>query len=176
MQTIRWNTHTVFAQGLTHACRMSTSCLTTCAQCGSEGIGLLRCSRCKQAAYCHAVCQKAHWQAHKLSCKKCVTKDQQAVSEAGATASHVQAASEKPLCDNPPARIKETSDVQQLLDSQKPGGDSMWCPISNSAEVFTDLCSKLGAWVALSSQIPQGPSGFPRVLKLLVIIINNTQE
>eukprot|EP00741_Cyanophora_paradoxa_P013308 tig00020684_g12851.t1 len=42
-----------------------------CDACGSldDGAGLLLCSACRQARYCGAGCQRAHWPAHKAACK-----------------------------------------------------------------------------------------------------------
>lgn len=40
-----------------------------CAACGAAGRGLRKCGRCRAVVYCDAVCQKAHWQAHKRSCR-----------------------------------------------------------------------------------------------------------
>lgn len=39
-----------------------------CYKCGKGG-NLMRCARCKSAAYCSATCQKADWSIHKLGCK-----------------------------------------------------------------------------------------------------------
>ncbi|KAJ1478795.1 hypothetical protein T484DRAFT_1960341 [Baffinella frigidus] len=41
---------------------------TCCAHCGKRGSSLNRCSRCKQAFYCGAECQKAGWKLHKAAC------------------------------------------------------------------------------------------------------------
>jgi len=40
----------------------------SCAKCGKQGAGFKRCSRCKQACYCEAACQKADWKRHKTTC------------------------------------------------------------------------------------------------------------
>ncbi|CAA7259328.1 unnamed protein product [Cyclocybe aegerita] len=41
-----------------------------CANCGGPGKpSLLTCGRCKDAQYCSATCQKAHWKAHKPKCR-----------------------------------------------------------------------------------------------------------
>jgi len=40
----------------------------SCADCGKKGVGFKRCSRCKQASYCGAACQNAHWKRHKKDC------------------------------------------------------------------------------------------------------------
>ena len=40
----------------------------SCAHCGKHGTGFKRCSRCKQASYCGAACQNAHWKRHKKRC------------------------------------------------------------------------------------------------------------
>ena len=43
--------------------------VAVCSQCGKHGVAL-RCSRCKDASYCGAACQKAAWKGgHKLLCK-----------------------------------------------------------------------------------------------------------
>jgi hypothetical protein len=39
-----------------------------CSHCGKHGSALKRCSRCRQAAYCGAECQKAGWKLHKTTC------------------------------------------------------------------------------------------------------------
>ena len=44
----------------------------SCSQCGKQRAALKRCSRCKEASYCGAECQRAAWKGHK---KKCVTLD-----------------------------------------------------------------------------------------------------
>jgi len=41
-----------------------------CEQCGLSEGQLLRCSRCKNAWYCNAECQKSAWAVHKKLCKK----------------------------------------------------------------------------------------------------------
>lgn len=43
--------------------------MTLCTYCLNEG-KLLKCVRCKNAAYCNSTCQAAHWPAHKPNCKK----------------------------------------------------------------------------------------------------------
>ncbi|KAJ1495319.1 hypothetical protein T484DRAFT_1762975 [Baffinella frigidus] len=40
----------------------------SCAHCGKQGGEFQRCSRCKQACYCGAECQRAGWKAHKKTC------------------------------------------------------------------------------------------------------------
>ncbi|PRW56672.1 SET and MYND domain-containing protein [Chlorella sorokiniana] len=40
-----------------------------CSGCGRQAIGLRRCARCKQAAYCSRECQVRHWPQHKRECK-----------------------------------------------------------------------------------------------------------
>ena len=40
-----------------------------CGQIGKKGTNL-QCSRCKKVAYCSVECQRAHWKAHKVHCKK----------------------------------------------------------------------------------------------------------
>ena len=45
--------------------------MDSCAHCGVQaplGAELQRCSRCKQAAYCGAACQRAAWKGHKKGC------------------------------------------------------------------------------------------------------------
>ena len=42
----------------------------SCSHCGKQGVGLKRCSRCKQASYCGAECQNANWRRHKKSCER----------------------------------------------------------------------------------------------------------
>ncbi|KAJ1494850.1 hypothetical protein T484DRAFT_1926539, partial [Baffinella frigidus] len=39
-----------------------------CSFCGKHGVGLQRCSRCKQASYCGAECQSSGWKEHKQTC------------------------------------------------------------------------------------------------------------
>lgn len=40
-----------------------------CKGCGAVVVGkMMQCSRCKNARYCGAACQKAHWPKHKLEC------------------------------------------------------------------------------------------------------------
>jgi hypothetical protein len=40
-----------------------------CYQCGTSGVDVLKCSRCKQAAFCSKECQKKNWKFHKQSCR-----------------------------------------------------------------------------------------------------------
>jgi len=46
--------------------------MSCCSHCGTQRAALKHCSRCKQASYCGAECQKAAWKGHK---KTCVTLD-----------------------------------------------------------------------------------------------------
>eukprot|EP01086_Lenisia_limosa_P002883 TRINITY_DN16971_c0_g1_i1.p1 TRINITY_DN16971_c0_g1~~TRINITY_DN16971_c0_g1_i1.p1 ORF type:complete len:251 (+),score=47.55 TRINITY_DN16971_c0_g1_i1:2-754(+) len=64
------NAYMLAGQHLSIACREAQA--TTCAYCAALKLksDLKRCSRCHRAVYCSAVCQKAHWPAHKTSCKK----------------------------------------------------------------------------------------------------------
>ncbi|KAI1792267.1 hypothetical protein LXA43DRAFT_1060810 [Ganoderma leucocontextum] len=51
--------------------RETTSSVATCERCKKQESGvlkLLRCSRCKKAAYCSQACQKSDWKTHKLRC------------------------------------------------------------------------------------------------------------
>ena len=43
--------------------------LRACAHCGATGIELRLCGRCRRTRYCGAVCQRAHWPAHKRECE-----------------------------------------------------------------------------------------------------------
>ncbi|KAJ1486886.1 hypothetical protein T484DRAFT_1788307 [Baffinella frigidus] len=47
---------------------LSACARESCAQCGKHRATLKRCSRCKQASYCGALCQNAAWRGHKKSC------------------------------------------------------------------------------------------------------------
>ncbi|KAJ1467973.1 hypothetical protein T484DRAFT_2304801 [Baffinella frigidus] len=47
---------------------MAASSPASCSHCGKIAPALQRCSRCKQASYCGAECQKAAWQLHKKTC------------------------------------------------------------------------------------------------------------
>ena len=42
--------------------------LINCECCGVQGVKFKRCSRCLQASYCGAECQKADWKNHKKDC------------------------------------------------------------------------------------------------------------
>jgi hypothetical protein len=42
---------------------------THCSNIGCSGVGLMKCTGCKQARYCGEACQLAHWRAHKAACK-----------------------------------------------------------------------------------------------------------
>ena len=48
---------------------MSTSSTLVCASCGTTLEEGMRCSRCKNAVYCNAECQRSHWKLHKLDCR-----------------------------------------------------------------------------------------------------------
>mmetsp|Transcript_4499 Transcript_4499/g.17079 ORF Transcript_4499/g.17079 Transcript_4499/m.17079 type:complete len:459 (-) Transcript_4499:8-1384(-) len=41
-----------------------------CSYCGRAAERLLRCSKCQQASYCGAACQRSAWAAHKQSCQR----------------------------------------------------------------------------------------------------------
>jgi len=57
--------------GSTTTVAKSTTCNNPgCATDKTKPVKLLDCGRCKQAHYCSAACQKAHWPTHKPSCKK----------------------------------------------------------------------------------------------------------
>jgi hypothetical protein len=40
-----------------------------CSNSGCSGVGLTKCTGCKQVRYCGQSCQLAHWQVHKVDCK-----------------------------------------------------------------------------------------------------------
>ena len=42
--------------------------MSSCSHCGEQSAELKRCSRCKEAPYCGAACQRAAWKGHKTSC------------------------------------------------------------------------------------------------------------
>jgi hypothetical protein len=43
---------------------------THCSSPGCSGVGLLKCTGCRQARYCGEACQLAHWKAHKADCRR----------------------------------------------------------------------------------------------------------
>ena len=45
----------------------------TCSHCGTQGVAIKHCSRCKKASYCGAECQKAAWKGHKATCEPKLT-------------------------------------------------------------------------------------------------------
>eukprot|EP00049_Salpingoeca_infusionum_P018571 m.357831 g.357831 ORF g.357831 m.357831 type:complete len:162 (-) comp17954_c0_seq1:138-623(-) len=47
---------------------MADAAAYQCHMCGKQGQGMKKCSRCHQAYYCNAACQKADWKTHKLEC------------------------------------------------------------------------------------------------------------
>jgi hypothetical protein len=46
-----------------------SSISSACASCSKTNQKLLTCSRCKQTKYCSHLCQRTHWEKHKLLCK-----------------------------------------------------------------------------------------------------------
>jgi hypothetical protein len=56
--------------------------LVECSNPTCNGAGLLRCTTCQQARYCGRQCQRMHWTAHKVDCKRQCTelKGKQGVS------------------------------------------------------------------------------------------------
>jgi hypothetical protein len=44
--------------------------LVECSNPTCNGAGLLRCTACQQTRYCGQQCQRAHWTAHKVDCKR----------------------------------------------------------------------------------------------------------
>ena len=44
--------------------------VSTCANCGKEGINLNICNKCKESTYCNAACKKKHRSKHKKQCEK----------------------------------------------------------------------------------------------------------
>jgi hypothetical protein len=44
--------------------------LYRCRGCDKKDAKMLRCGRCKKVYYCNAVCQRAHWPAHKKACRQ----------------------------------------------------------------------------------------------------------
>jgi hypothetical protein len=43
---------------------------TYCSNSGCDGVGLKKCTGCKEARYCGEACQLAHWPTHKGECTK----------------------------------------------------------------------------------------------------------
>jgi hypothetical protein len=43
---------------------------THCSSQGCSGVGLLKCTGCRQARYCGEACQLSHWRAHKADCRR----------------------------------------------------------------------------------------------------------
>lgn len=52
-------------QALEAAAPLRPASGATCHGCGKQAAGLLRCARCRGAAYCSKACQRAHWPQHK---------------------------------------------------------------------------------------------------------------
>lgn len=79
---------------------MSAAPPRACDFCGSEAEKLLRCTRCRQAAYCGPACQRSAWGSHKASCAAAAAaKDGEARSgagEAAASGSRVAAQETRP--------------------------------------------------------------------------------
>lgn len=40
----------------------------SCGKGGADGVSLRKCSRCKEASYCSAACQRQDWKSHKTTC------------------------------------------------------------------------------------------------------------
>ena len=50
---------------------MSTSIISTCANCGKEGSDVTNtCNKCKEVMYCNAACKKKHRHKHKKECER----------------------------------------------------------------------------------------------------------
>jgi ankyrin repeat protein len=43
---------------------------THCSNTGCSGVGIMKCTRCKQVRYCGEPCQLAHWRVQKADCKR----------------------------------------------------------------------------------------------------------
>ena len=48
---------------------LNTADAPLCASCNTQGVHLMRCSRCKKVFYCNVDCQRAHFKQHKLVCE-----------------------------------------------------------------------------------------------------------
>ena len=49
---------------------MSTTDISTCANCGKEGSDLNICNKCEAVAYCNVTCKKKHKSKHKKKCER----------------------------------------------------------------------------------------------------------
>lgn len=76
---------------------------TACKRCAAPGCsataGLRRCSGCKAVRYCSLACSRAHWQAHKVECRR--IQAQRAAEQAAAGDGQSAAAAGKPAAVQP---------------------------------------------------------------------------
>lgn len=57
--------------------------MASCAQCNTTGRDLKLCNSCKTVVYCNRACQKAHWKAHKVTCRQVKVAGDKAAKEEG---------------------------------------------------------------------------------------------
>lgn len=55
--------------------------LASCAQCNTVSRDLKLCNSCRAVVYCNRTCQKAHWKAHKVTCRTAKVAEDKAVKE-----------------------------------------------------------------------------------------------
>jgi hypothetical protein len=93
-------------------------------ECGYRGATLSRCSRCKQAWYCSAECQRRAWPAHKAYCKKAAEPEKADASPlanaATAGAAATAASTSVPPEEHTLARIEMAAAVSAAIDDMRP--------------------------------------------------------
>lgn len=91
----------------------------SCSCCGRQEVKLLKCAKCKQAAYCNTECQNLDWQKHRHFCSISAGGPSSTSADAGASASSATIVTEGQPSVPPKLSKKAKQKARQLAKHQE---------------------------------------------------------